>query len=155
VKSAFLATIGGLALAYTILAFRLDFLSPDGTLGPGFLPRALGIALLAILIPDALARFQDTGPGPVSGPDSAMDGPTHGTTALVVVGLSVAFVVLIPILGTVPAAALFVLATLVVVNPGSPGKNLVLSLALAALVFLIFQVWLDVQLPAGLLGRFA
>jgi hypothetical protein len=115
----------------------------------------LGIALLAILIPDALARFQDTGPGPASGPDSATDGPAHGTTAFVVFGLSVAFVALIPILGTVPAAALFVLATLVVLNPGSPGKNLALSLALAALVFLVFQVWLDVQLPAGLLGRFA
>lgn len=141
-RAAFLGALAALALGYTLLAFRLDLLGGDGTLGPGFLPRVLGLAMLAVLAPDLLRRRADE------------DVPrgTHGGTALRIGALTAAFVALMPVIGTAAAAALYLFASLRVLNPGGARVNLALALALPTLLWLVFARWLNVALPGGLLG---
>lgn len=179
-KAGFLGVLAILAAGYTLLAFQLDALGPAGSPGPGFLPRLLGVALLVALLPDALGVLRSRG-SEAHGGDEAPAGagavvageaggsaqgaaetgaiePTfvalpRGRIAVAVGLLALLLVALLPVLGTVPTSMLFLFVTLGILNPGSHRWNGLLSVAVPAALYVVFTLWLGVQLPAGVFAR--
>jgi hypothetical protein len=134
-----------LAVLYTYWAFAdLSFLSSTGRLGPGFFPRIVGLLLIATclltLAGDLKAR---QGGGEVSG---------FWKITLLVGALSGALVLLLEILGGPLAMAVYLLATLSVLNPGRALQNVVVSVCLPLALFLLFDRWLNASIPPDALG---
>jgi putative tricarboxylic transport membrane protein len=140
-RAAFLGALLALAAGYTWLAFaELDYLSSAGRLGPGFFPRVIGVALVALL---AWSLWQDLRL------KEALS--AHWRTTLGVAALSGAFVAALDILGGLVSMIAFLGAALIVLNRGRPVQNAILAIALPVLVYLLFRVWLNAALPRGLL----
>ena len=145
-RLAFTAAILCVAVFYTYLAFTdLSFLSSTGRLGPGFFPRIVGLALIGfclyVLTGDLSARRHDD--GGVS---------SFWGSAVVVGGLSGAFVLLLEIVGGLLAMVVFMLATLSVLNRGRAVQNLAISVLLPLALFLLFDTWLNAATPPSALG---
>ena len=70
-------------------------------------------------------------------------------TMLALVVLMVLFVVFLQPLGAVIGSALFMLATLQVLNPGRQAANAVLSLMLPVGLYLLLEILLGAGLPPG------
>jgi len=158
----FLTLIICLGLGYTAMAFDMEWRTSSGLIGPGFFPVLLGVAIVAcagIALASILLRLR---PRPTRGSDEAVPvGATAGesdvgvpespwavTTAAMVV-LMVGFVVFLQPLGAVVGSAVFLLATLQVLNPGRRVANVVLSLALPVCLYLLLETLLGAGLPPG------
>jgi hypothetical protein len=144
-RLAFTATILCLAVLYTYWAFAdLSFLSSAGRLGPGFFPRFVGLLLIAAcvltLAGDLKERRADAGLSSFWG------------ITVVVAALSGAFVLLLEILGGPLAMVVYMLATLVVLNPGRSVQNVAISIGFPLALFLLFDRWLNASIPPDALG---
>lgn len=144
-RLAFTAAILCLALFYTYWAFaELSFLSSTGRLGPGFFPRIIGLALIVVCIFTIAGDLKQR----------------HGATMLssfwgitvVLAGLSGAFVLVLNVLGGPLAMVVYLLATLSVLNGGRMPQNIAVSIGFPIALFLLFDVWLNASMPAGVLG---
>ena len=153
-KAAFLWSLAAFALAYTVLAFQLDFFGPVGTLGPGFFPRVIGVALVLVFAVEGFAQWRQSLRSPPPNRRTASgDIASHASTVLRITLLAGGLALLMPLLGTVTAMALFLFASLRQLSGGRLGHHLVLAVVIPVLVFLIFDAWLKVPLPVGILGR--
>jgi hypothetical protein len=144
-RLAFTATILCLAVLYTYWAFAdLSFLSSAGRLGPGFFPRFVGLLLIAAcvltLAGDLKERRADAGLS------------SFWRITVVVAALSGAFVLLLEILGGPLAMVVYMLATLVVLNPGRSVQNVAISIGFPLALFLLFDRWLNASIPPDALG---
>ena len=144
-RLAFTATILCLAVLYTYWAFAdLSFLSSAGRLGPGFFPRFVGLLLIAAcvltLAGDLKERRADAGLSSFWG------------ITVVVAALSGAFVLLLEILGGPLAMVVYMLATLVVLNPGRSVQNVAISIGFPLALFLLFDRWLNASIPPDAFG---
>jgi hypothetical protein len=138
-----------LALAVAFSAGALNqyaYWGPNGP-GPAFLPFWLGVvmALLALLLLLGTQRAQDSGEQWLPRGD--------GLRRLVLVlGCTVAYVALLNVTGMVIGSMLFLVALM----RGLDRLAWPLTLAVAALtagsIFVVFDRWLHVPLPAGVLG---
>jgi uncharacterized membrane protein YhaH (DUF805 family) len=142
-RTAYLLTILCAAALYTYSAFTdLDFLSSTGRLGPGFFPRLIGCALAAAclysLVVDTRRRGSD-----------AASSPFWQPVALIAV-LSALLVVLLSVLGGLPAMIVFLLASLFMLNRGRPVQNAIISLLLPLGIYALFDLWLHASMPEGL-----
>ncbi|MCW5591500.1 MAG: tripartite tricarboxylate transporter TctB family protein [Burkholderiales bacterium] len=143
-RAGFLLAILFLAAGYTYVAFaELSYLSSAGRLGPGFMPRIVGVSLVAMC---ALSLYLDLR----QQPDREALSPGWKSAA-VLAALSGAFVVLLELLGGLLSMVAFMAASLWILNPRRHLQNALVSLLLPAFLQVVFAVWLRASMPAGLL----
>jgi hypothetical protein len=136
--------LGALLLAaggYAYGAFaELSYLSSAGRLGPGFFPRIIGVALIALC---AYSLYADRA--------RAAEPPSAFWRALaVMVALSAAFVLALELIGGLLSMIAFLAATLAYLNRGRHVQNALLALLLPIGIYLLFSVWLNAAMPRGL-----
>ena len=143
-RAGFLLAILFLAAGYTYVAFaELSYLSSAGRLGPGFMPRIIGVALVAMCV---LSLYADMKQVPA---DEAL---TPGwKSAAVLALLSVVFVALLEGLGGLLSMVVFMAASLWILNRGRPLQNALIAILLPVAIHVVFQVWLRASMPRGLL----
>ncbi|NJD86551.1 MAG: tripartite tricarboxylate transporter TctB family protein [Betaproteobacteria bacterium] len=143
-RAGFLLAILFLAAGYTWVAFaELSYLSSAGRLGPGFMPRIIGVSLVAMCV---LSLYLDIR----RQPDGEALSPGWKSAA-VLAALSGAFVVLLELLGGLLSMIAFMAASLWVLNPRRHLQNALVSILLPAFLQVVFAVWLRASMPAGLL----
>jgi putative tricarboxylic transport membrane protein len=158
----FLASLTALAVAYTVMAFGMEWRIQNGQIGPGFFPRFVGLGtvvgcLVAIALtlsgrgattssPDAAedADFEV----PAAGEDG--DGGTAPWATALVVGCAVIYFVFFEPLGALLASVVFLALSLTIVNPGHHRLNAAVSVLLPVGLYLLFEVFLDAGLPPGI-----
>lgn len=132
------------AVFYTFIAFtQLSFLSSTGRLGPGFFPRVIGIALIAIclysMVVDRKEQLEDGSSSP------------YWKDTLIFTVLTTLFIALLNVLGGFWAMVVYMLATLSIFNRGRLLHNVLISVLLPIALFLLFDVWLNAAVPEGLI----
>ncbi len=141
-RAGFLAAILLVAGGYTWLAFaELDYLSSAGRLGPGFFPRIIGVALVALCAHSLWLELRASREGLSE----------HWGTTIAVAALSAAFIAALEPLGALLSMILFLGVTLAYLNRARPLQNAALALLLPICVYLLFKVWLNAALPRGIL----
>ena len=140
----FLLAILFLAAGYTYVAFaELEYLSSAGRLGPGFMPRIIGVALVAMCV---LSLYADQKHLP---PDEAVSPGWRSATVLAL--LSGVFVALLDVLGGLLSMIVFMAAALWILNRGRHLQNALVAVLLPVVIYLVFQVWLRASMPKGML----
>jgi ABC-type transport system involved in cytochrome c biogenesis permease subunit len=144
VRAGFLLAILFLAALYTYLAFtELSYLSSAGRLGPGFMPRIIGVSLVAMC---ALSLYADAKHRPAEEPVSAA-----WRSAAVLALLSAVFVGLLELVGGLLSMVVFMGASLWILNRGRPLQNALIAVLLPLAIYMVFTVWLRAAMPRGLL----
>jgi hypothetical protein len=144
-RTGFLLAILFLATGYTYVAFaELSYLSSAGRLGPGFMPRLIGMALIAMC---ALSLHADL-KGQPDGGETLSPG---WRSAAVLAALSGAFIVLLELLGGLASMIAFMAASLWLLNPRRPLQNALIAVLLPVFIQVVFAVWLRASMPKGLL----
>jgi hypothetical protein len=159
-RSLFLTVLLVILAIYTQMAFDLEWRTVAGRIGPGFFPRIIGLAALAITL---WALAKSLRPGAVDDEDEVggdeeageADLGKHPIPLTLVVSAAVIFMLifLLP-LGMIVSSALFLAVTLFLLNRGRTVQNVVITLAVPILVYLLFQTVLNAGLPDGILPRF-
>jgi putative tricarboxylic transport membrane protein len=143
-RVAFTAAVLCVAVLYTYWAFaELSFLSSAGRLGPGFFPRAIGLALIVACLLTLAGDLRKREGVAVS---------SYWRITLLVAALSGAFILILIVLGGPLAMVVYMLATLSALNRGKILQNIAVSIALPIALFLLFDVWLNASMPPGVLG---
>ncbi len=129
------------ATMYTYIAFEdLNFMVRN-RLGPGFFPRVIGIATIALLL---YSLFVDVR-------QQAKDvGTKYGRDMVLFTGIAVGYVALLPVLGGLWATIAFMLGALFTFNPGKVLTNVLVAVILPAGLYLLFDTWLNASLPSGM-----
>ena len=144
-RAGFLLAILFLAAAYTYVAFNeLSYLSSAGRLGPGFMPRIIGVALVAMCVASLYADMKHLPPDEAVAPG--------WKSAAVLALLSVVFVALLEVLGGLLSMIAFMAAALWILNRGRPLQNALIAVLLPLFIHVVFAVWLRASMPRGLLG---
>lgn len=159
-RSLFLAVLLVILAIYTRMAFDLEWRTVAGRIGPGFFPRIIGgLAILCTLW--ALAK--SLRPGAVDDEDDVVGGDEeageadlgrHPRPLLLVIAAGVLLLLIFVPLGMIITTALFLAATLFLLNRGHTITNIAVSLGVPILVYLLFQTLLNAGLPDGILPRF-
>lgn len=136
-----------LALSGIMVAATLPLGLWDGfTPGPAFFPILIGIfaSVLAILLLLAVWR----------GDSIAADWPARPVLVTVgsVYAALVAFALLTPLLGMLPAIAVFLVVVMVVLLRQPVVGSLIAATVTTALIYVIFVRWLALPLPDGIFG---
>ncbi|MCM2329066.1 MAG: tripartite tricarboxylate transporter TctB family protein [Lysobacter sp.] len=143
-RAGFLLAILFLAALYTYIAFTdLSYLSSAGRLGPGFMPRIIGVALVAMCV---LSLHADT----------KLHRTEHSVapgwrSAAVLALLSGVFVALLEVLGGLVSMMVFMGAALWILNRGRPLQNALIAILLPLGTHVVFVVWLKASMPRGML----
>ena len=115
--------------------------------GSGFFPFWLGVAMAILATIFLIGATREPGPGEAWLPSG------HGLIRLAaVVGATVLFVVLLPILGMTLATALFLLGLLRFLEGHAWPVTLGVAVVTAVGNWAIFAWWLQVPFPIGVLG---
>ncbi len=138
------AALGGLLVGglLTVESLRLD-LGSLARPGPGFMPLALGVGLLAlsaVYLASALAHRMIPGPEWTA---ARWRGPLLATAAVTAYGVA-----LVPA-GFAPATAVFVLFWLSVIERRPPPTALVYAVLATVGLYLVFAWGLRLRLPPG------
>jgi putative tricarboxylic transport membrane protein len=140
-RAGFLGAILLAAAGYTWVAFaELDYLSSARRLGPGFFPRLIGVALVALCAFSLYEELRGKAAEKLS---------EHWRTTLGLAALSAAFIAALEPLGGLLAMIAFFGASLAWLNRGRPLQNALLALVLPVGLYLLFRVWLNAALPRG------
>jgi len=143
-RAGFLLAILFLAGFYTYIAFTdLSYLSSAGRLGPGFMPRIIGVALIAMCVLSLYADMKGAAAGEAMSPG--------WRSAAVLALLSGMLVALLEILGGLLSMAVFMAAALWILNPRRHLQNALVAILLPVGTYVIFNVWLRASMPRGLL----
>lgn len=143
-RAGFLLAILFVAGAYTYVAFaELSYLSSAGRLGPGFMPRIIGVALVAMCVASLYADFRQR-------PSDETLSPGWRSAAVLAV-LSGVFIVLLELIGGLLSMVAFMAAALWILNRGRPLQNALIAVLLPAFLHVVFAVWLRASMPKGLL----
>jgi putative tricarboxylic transport membrane protein len=135
--------VAGLGVAACILARRLPAQTGFG-LGPAFLPFWTGIVLAVCGL---WLCVRSTADAEVSWPTSR--GFARAASGFVFLLL---YALALQPLGYLISTAVFLVITILLLDPVRPTRALVVGVASAAFLFLIFRVWLRIALPGGVLG---
>jgi putative tricarboxylic transport membrane protein len=134
-------------VVYTGMAMEMEWRTAAGRIGPGFFPRIIGFAAIALCIMVAVRSLR---------PHERKEGDPdpqgrHPRALLVFTGAGVIFLLVLIPLGAIVASAIFLLATLWYLNPGHVKRNLAIAVLLPVALYLLFQVALNAGLPSGIL----
>ena len=135
--------VAGIGVAVCILARSLPAQTGFG-LGPAFLPFWTGI-VLAVCGLWLCARLT---------PDAEVSWPASRGFARAASGfiLLLLYALALQPLGYLISTAVFLVIAILLLEPVRPTRALVVGIASAAILFLIFRVWLRIPLPGGVLG---
>jgi hypothetical protein len=143
-RTGFLLAILFLATGYTYVAFaELSYLTSAGRLGPGFMPRIIGVALVAMCV---LSLAIDLKRQPAG--EALLDG---WRSAAALAALSGVFIVLLELLGGLLSMVAFMAASLWLLNPRRHLQNALIAVLLPVFLYVVFAVWLRASMPRGLL----
>jgi putative tricarboxylic transport membrane protein len=155
-RLAFLASLTALAVAYTVMAFGMEWRIQNGQIGPGFFPRFVGVGtvvgcLVAIALTLGGRGTLDTSPDAAEDADFdvSSDGRTAPMATVLAVGAMFVFFVFFEVLGALLASVLFLALLLTMVNPGRHRMNALVSVLVPVGLYLLFEVLLDAGLPPG------
>ena len=138
----FLLALLAASLFYAYVAFvELAFLGTTGRLGPGFFPRIIGVSLAVVCL---LCLAQDIRRMRSDDTRSAF-WPTIG----VIAAFSAGMIWLFTLIGGTLAMAVFLLATLSVLNRGHVVQNVAIAVLLPLGIYFLFDVWLNASMPEG------
>lgn len=144
--------IAGAALLALGIAFSAGALTHhpywgDNGPGPAFLPFWLGLAVAVLAAVLLVGAIRSTDPGAAWLPRG------EGLRRLVLVlGITAVFAALLNVLGMVLGTVLFLIALLRGLDRQRWRVTVAVSLAVAAVNYLIFTYWLRVPMPVGVLG---
>jgi putative tricarboxylic transport membrane protein len=142
-RAGFLAGVLLAAGGYTWLAFaELTWLSSAGRLGPGFFPRIVGVALVALCAWSLAAELRRGAREPI---------PEHWRVTAVLALLSALFVAALDVLGGLVSMVAYLAGALVYLNRRRHWQNALLAVLLPLAIYLLFRVWLNAAVPRGLL----
>jgi putative tricarboxylic transport membrane protein len=144
-RAVFLSVLACVLAGYTVLAWGLAWRMPSGQIGPGFFPRLIGAAALV----GCLVALGQTLRAPVESADAS---PAHSYTLVAVVSACVGFFVLLVVAGALVAGVVFLSGVLMVLNPGRQRLlvNAAVGVGLPVVLYVLFAMVLDAQLPAGI-----
>jgi len=143
-RAGFLLAILFAAAFYTYMAFAdLSYLSSTGRLGPGFLPRIIGVSLIAMCVLSLHADMKDL-------PAEEALSPAWRSAAVLAL-LSGVFVGLLELVGGLVSMMAFMAAALWILNRGRPLQNALIAVLMPLGIYLVFEVWLRATMPRGLL----
>jgi len=143
-RAGFLLAILFSAAFYTYIAFaELSYLSSAGRLGPGFLPRIIGVSLIVMCV---LSLYADMKNLPA---EEALSPAWRGAAVLAL--LSGVFVGLLELVGGLVSMMAFMAAALWILNRGRPLQNALIAVLMPLGIYLVFEVWLRATMPRGLL----
>jgi putative tricarboxylic transport membrane protein len=146
----FLGVVGLVLAGYAAMAAQMATRLPSGQLGPGFFPQVIGVAAVAVCVVALLRGIRR--PSQRVQPDGAEPDPAvHPDATALTVLATMMFFALLLVLGAVPAAAVFLLAMLTLLNRRHLVVNAAVAVALPAGMYLLFEVLLHAPLPAGVL----
>jgi putative tricarboxylic transport membrane protein len=151
--------LAALGAAVFATSFGYGLFGEGGRVGPGLLPMVTGLLLLLLSGGQLLVRLRRLRTAPAAPPADGDGVDVFGRSEaqrvrqlrMVVLALPVA-VLLIPLLGFLPAFGLLVLFIGVVVERRPPLVALVVTAVAVAVGYGVFAEFLDVPLPDGLLG---
>jgi len=152
----FLYALTVLAVAYTVMAFGMEWRVERGQIGPGFFPRLVGGAAVAgclVAIVRAMRGRQLSPDTPVDEegqPEEVGGGGTDAWATAATVGCMALLFFLFEPLGALLTSVLFLGGVLTFVNRGHHLANAILSVAVPLGLYLLFEVLLDAGLPEGL-----
>jgi len=138
------AVLAGLGVFIIMEAWQWEYLGPDGP-GPGFFPLWYGVGLLVLSVTLMVVHARQA-PAPESR-GMAGTGRAFATWAALVV-----CVALLKVLGFIVAFSLLTLFIVQVLYRQPFGKSLAVAVGGAIGFYLLFDVALNVALPAGKLG---
>ena len=143
-RAGFLLAILFLAAGYTYIAFaELSYLSSAGRLGPGFMPRIIGVSLVAMCAYSLYADLKQL-------PAGEALSPAWGSAAVLAL-LSGVFVALLEVLGGLLSMMVFMAAALWILNRGRHLQNALVAVLLPLGTYVVFDVWLRASMPRGML----
>jgi putative tricarboxylic transport membrane protein len=155
----FLLALLAVAVAYTVLAFGMEWRSGNGQIGPGFFPRIVGVVtiagVLAVVARTLVVGSTSSSASTVDADEEAElgiegDGRTDAWVTLMAVGAMVVFYLVFEPLGALLGSVLFLGLLLSVVNRGRHRVNAAVSVLVPVGMFLLFEILLDAGLPQGL-----
>ena len=145
----YIVSVVGLALGALIMnaaaAFPMQF-TENGP-GPGFWPFSLGCALAVAAV--VLLVFTFTKRADLSGQKVSLNTPAN-KRVYIMMGLVVAFCVLINLLGFYPAAAALIVATMKLMDYHNKKGILLTTVLTLAFIYLVFGVLLHTQMPQSI-----
>lgn len=169
------AVLGLIGIYAVVSGFGYQVLQENGEIGPGFLPAVAGglVALFAAI--DLVNKLRRTPEHDVYDDDAALIGDTAAITLreemeptdvdifgrtqrqrnrmlLAVLGIIIATVALVPLLGFLISFGLMLIACAVAVERRKWLPSLIVTVVALSATYLIFVVVLRVPLPQGLLG---
>lgn len=139
----FLGVLAVVMAFYTQQAMGMQWRTAAGRIGPGFFPRLVGLAALALCVVAAIRSLR-----PTDGADAAARYPK---ALLRFTGASLVFVLALEPLGAIVASALFLLVTLTQLDRTRPIRTAAIAVLLPIGLYLLFQVGLNAGLPSGIL----
>ena len=144
-RAGFLLAILFLAGCSTYVAFEeLSYRSSAGRLGPGFMPRIYGVALVAMCVYSLVVDLRDH--------SLRLPVAPGWRAAAILALLSGVLVGLLELLGGLLSMIVFMAAALWFFNRGRTLQNVLMAILLPLAIFLVFRVWLGASLPRGLPG---
>lgn len=144
-RIAFLLVVLTGALFYTYVAFvDLSFLTRTGRLGPGFFPRIVGVAAVAVtlwaLVEELRSRSVEEG------------SPQQWLDVATVIVLALGYAVLLRLFGGLVATFIFLAVALSVLNRGRHLRNAAVAVLVPSGVYLLFDRLLNANMPPALIA---
>ena len=156
-KTIFLGVVLVLFIGYAGMAFQMDWMKA-GRIGPGFFPRIVGglivLTTLIALVQSMRIGTGDSGVADLEEDVGEGDLGHHPLGVFLTIIAATVFVVVLMSLGAIVAGALFLFGMLWFLNRGHLVTNILISIGIPLVMYLILQTGLNSGLPAGILPRF-
>jgi len=131
------------ALFYSYIAFiDLSFMTRTGRLGPGFFPRIIGVATVVVILWVLVDEVRKR--------NLAEENVQTWRDVIVLMALALGYAVLLRLFGGFVATAIFLAVTLSIVNRGHLYKNMLIAILIPTGVYLLFDRFLNANMPPAL-----
>ncbi|PKH42105.1 Tripartite tricarboxylate transporter TctB family protein [Nocardioides alpinus] len=156
-KTVFLAVVLLVFAVYTEIAFGLDWRTQAGRIGPGFFPRIVGVAGVAITLWSLVSAIRCPEEDEVVALEDEVgeaDLGKHPRLLAIMVLAAAVFAATLVWLGAIISSALFLGVMLSLLNRGRHLANAVVAIGVPLVMYLLLQTLLNAGLPEGILPRF-
>lgn len=150
VKAWFLLALIGVFAFYTQQALGMEWRTQAGRIGPGYFPRIIGCTALVVLVIALIADLRsDIHEAVIDDEDES--GVRHTSLLAVYIGICTVFVTFFALLGAILAGTLFLLASLLLLDPKHRIRGIVVAITAPLGLYLLLDLGLNAGLPSGLL----
>lgn len=146
----FLGVLVVIMAIYTQMAMEMQWQTKAGRIGPGYFPRIVGVATVALCV---LAAVRSLRPNTDAQYEEDEENPLghHPRALLVLILAALGFVVVLLPLGAIVASGVFLLGTLWFLDRRHPKRNVAIAVLFPLCLYLLLQVALNAGLPKGIL----